>query len=229
VDKSLGDILAYLDKKGLSENTIVMFMSDNGGLSAVARGGIPHTHNLPLSSGKGSAHEGGIRVPMIVKWPNKANPNTQCDDYLIVEDFFPSILEMAGISNYKTVQPIDGVSFVPLLKQEKKESQNRALYWHYPNNWGPTGPGIGATSTIRLGEWKMIYYHSDESFELFKLSTDIGETTNLASSDKEKLRELAQNLSNYLIAVDAQMPTNKTTGEMVKWPIDAINSEQMND
>jgi len=226
VDKSLGDILDYLNERRIAENTIVMFMSDNGGLSAVARGGTPHTHNLPLSSGKGSAHEGGIREPMIVKWPGKVNPNTQCDDYLIVEDFFPSILEMAGITNYETVQHIDGVSFVHLLNQEKTDTKQRALYWHYPNNWGPTGPGIGATSTIRLGDWKLIYYHGDESFELYNLANDIGEKTNLVSSNKNKLTELAQNLTDYLISVDAQMPINKITNKQVKWPVEVININQ---
>jgi arylsulfatase A-like enzyme len=222
VDKSLGDILNYLEEKNIDDNTIIIFMSDNGGLSAVARGGIPHTHNLPLSSGKGSAREGGIREPMIVKWPNKVSPGTICNEALIIEDFFPSILEMAGIKNYKTVQTIDGVSFVYLLNQENPETKNRPLYWHYPNNWGPTGPGIGASSTIRWGDWKLIYYHENENFELFNLANDIGETHNLVSSHKEKLTELAGKLTDYLISVDAQMPIHKTTGKKVKWPAEAI-------
>ena len=94
MDKSLGDILDYLDENKLSENTIVMFMSDNGGLSAHGRGGEPHTHNRPLSSGKGSAHEGGVRVPMIVKWPGFAEAGGVSENPVIIEDFFPSILEM---------------------------------------------------------------------------------------------------------------------------------------
>jgi arylsulfatase A-like enzyme len=222
VDKSLGDLIKYLEAKDIAENTIVIFMSDNGGLSAVARGGEPHKHNLPLSSGKGSAHEGGIREPMIVKWLDKVTSGSSCDEYLIIEDFFPSILEMADITEYETVQHIDGVSFLPLLMQESNRSIPRALYWHYPNNWGPTGPGIGASSTIRLGDWKLIYYHMDESFELFNLAEDIGESNNLAAANKEKLSELARNLSDYLKSVDAQMPINKTTQKTVSWPVDAI-------
>jgi len=92
-------------------------MSDNGGLSAHARGGVKHKHNLPLNSGKGSAYEGGIREPMIVKWPGKVKAGSRTDDYLIIEDFFPTILEMAGVKKYKTVQTIDGKSFVPMLLQ----------------------------------------------------------------------------------------------------------------
>ena len=226
VDKSLGDLMNYIEEKGIADNTIVIFMSDNGGLSAVARGGEPHTHNLPLSSGKGSAHEGGIREPMIVSWPGEVEPNSKCDEYLIIEDFFPSILKMAGIEKYNTVQKIDGISFLPLLKQEVKTDTNRALFWHYPNIWGPTGPGIGAYSTIRLNDWKLIYYHANRSFELFNIAQDIGETTNLADTKPQKLKELAERLTDYLKSVNAQMPTNKITGEIVEWPAEATILKQ---
>lgn len=223
MDKSLGDIMRYLDEKGIADNTVILFMSDNGGLSAVARGGEKHTHNKPLSSGKGSAHEGGIREPMIVKWPGKVKPNSTTHDYLIIEDFFPSILEIASISDYQTVQPIDGVSFVPMLTHPNvAESKNRPLFWHYPNRWGPTGPGIGASSTVRLGDWKLIYYHTDRSFELFNLQEDIGETKNRATDSQEKLKELATVLTNYLKQVDAQMPKDKVTGKVVEYPSEAI-------
>jgi len=114
MDKSLGDIMNYLEVNGLTENTIIIFMSDNGGFSLRPRAGELHTHNKPLNSGKGSAYEGGIREPMIVKWPGKVKPGSRCDDYLIIEDFFPSILEMAQIKDYSAVQKIDGKSFVPM-------------------------------------------------------------------------------------------------------------------
>ena len=159
---------------------------------------------------------------MIVSWPGEVEPNSKCDDYLIIEDFFPSILQMAGIENYSTVQKIDGVSFLPLLKQQKTTIKDRALFWHYPNLWGPTGPGIGAYSTIRLNDWKLIYYHSDRSFELFNIAQDIGETNNLADSEYEKLKELAERLTDYLKSVNAQMPTDKITGEVVEWPDEII-------
>ena len=165
MDKSLGDIMDFLEEKGVDDNTIILFMSDNGGLSAVARGGEKHTHNLPLSSGKGSAHEGGIREPMLVKWPNIVKPNSVSDSHVIIEDFFPTVLEMAGIDMIETVQQIDGKSFVSVL-EGGSPIYNRPLFWHYPNRWGPLGPGIGSTSTVRLGDWKLIYYHLDRSFEL---------------------------------------------------------------
>jgi len=156
MDKSLGDIMDYLDEKKLSDNTIILFMSDNGGLSAVARGGEKHTHNKPLSSGKGSAHEGGIREPMLVKWPGKITPNSVSDQQIIIEDFYPSIMEMAGISDYKTIQHIDGISFANALSPDGKVVGDRPLFWHYPNEWGPSGPGIGASSSTRVGDWKFI-------------------------------------------------------------------------
>lgn len=217
MDKSLGDIMEYLKKNQLDKNTIIIFMSDNGGLAASSRGGVLHVQNAPLNSGKGSAYEGGIRVPMMVVWPKKVKPKSVCNDYLLIDDFFPSILEVAKIRNYSTVQPIDGVSFVPALKG-KHISQNRALYWHFPNNWGPTGPGIGSTSTVRFGNFKLIYYHAQQQFELFDISNDIGETTNLAKAYPEKVKELAALLGTHLRAVNAQMPTNKRTGKPTPWP-----------
>jgi len=218
MDKSLVDLMNYLDDKGIADNTIILFMSDNGGFSLHPRAGTPHTHNKPLNSGKGSAYEGGIREPMIVKWPDKVKPKTRNNDYLIIEDYYPTILEMAGVKDYSTVQEIDGKSFVPMLLQNGTTAKGRSLYWHFPNNWGPTGPGIGATSTVRNGDWKLIYYYRDQHFELFNLKDDIGELNNLAEAQSEKVKELAMDLGNYLNKVEAQRPSLKGTGEFVLFP-----------
>lgn len=218
MDHSVGTIIDYLEENQLADNTVILFMSDNGGLSAIARGGDAHTHNKPLSSGKGSIHEGGIREPMIVKWPGVVKPKTTNPNYLIIEDFFPTILEIAGIDKYESVQTVDGKSFVSLLKGKGTESQDRPLYWHFPNEWGPTGPGIGAFSAVRKENWKLIYYHLDQSYELFDIHNDIGETMNRANELPEKREELATLLKQYLISVDAQMPKNKNTGETVSFP-----------
>lgn len=224
MDKSLGDLMDYLDQHNISDQTIILFMSDNGGLSAVARGGEPHTHNRPLSSGKGSMHEGGIREPMLIKWPGKVKPGAVCDEYLIIEDFYPTILEMAGITNYQPVQEIDGQSFIGFLEGHKSEMKDRPLFWHYPNEWGPTGPGIGAASTIRKGDWKLIYYHAGENFELFNLKDDISEQNNLIDSQPEKAKELAEDLTEYLKSVNAQMPLHITGEIPVKWPNEKFRS-----
>ena len=143
MDKSLGDIMDWLEKNGEADNTIVIFMSDNGGYATGSgwRDEPLYTQNFPLKCGKGSAYEGGIREPMIVRWPGTVQPGTRCNDYLIIEDFYPSILEMAGIDDYDVPQEIDGISFVPLLKQTKNPSQGRSLYWNCPNIWGENGSG----------------------------------------------------------------------------------------
>ena len=218
MDQSLGDLMDYLDQHGLTDHTIIIFMSDNGGLSASNRGGVPHTHNWPLSSGKGSAYEGGIRVPMIVRWPGRVAPGSVDDDFLIIEDYFPSILEIAGVENYNTVQDVDGVSFVPRLLHKGTTNTDRILVWHYPNKWGGSGPGIGTTSTIRSGDWKLIYWYRDQQFELYNIPEDIGEKNNLADRKPEKVKELASELGGYLRKVNAHRPTFKATGEPVPWP-----------
>ena len=223
MDKSLGDIMNYLEKKNIEENTVILFMSDNGGLSAHARGGEPHTHNAPLSSGKGSMHEGGIREPMLVKWPGKTTPESVSDYQLIIEDFYPSILEIAGIDSLQTIQKVDGESFVPILKGEKEYNGIRPLFWHYPNEWGPSGPGIGAASAVRNGDFKLIYYHADQRMELFNINEDIGETNNLMSENPEQARKLAVVLSDYLMSVNAQMPKDKETGKLVPNPISILD------
>lgn len=211
MDKSLGDILKNIKQLGQLDRTVVLFMSDNGGLSASGRGGIPHTHNKPLSSGKGSAHEGGIRVPMIVSWPGVTPPGSTCDAPIIIEDFFPTILEIAGCRDVKQIGGvIDGRSFVPLLQgKPDADRRQRPLYWHFPNNWGPTGPGIGPSSTIRLGDWKLIHYYDGDRYELFHLASDLGEQHNLAESQPEVRKRLAHQLDAYLNAVDAQRPVAK--------------------
>lgn len=230
MDKSLGDLMDYLEKKGLDKNTIIIFMSDNGGLSVSARGGEPNTHNRPLASGKGSAYEGGIREPLLVKWPGVTEAESITDEPVIIEDFFPTILEMAGINKFKARQVIDGESFCSILKNRRgvgkdvnpNNMDGRAFVWHFPNWWGPTGPGIGATSSIRLGNYKLIYYHVDQSFELFDINMDIGETQNLFKEKPDIARLLAKKLGNQLRLEKAQMPVIRATGQPVPWPDETI-------
>ncbi len=220
MDKSLGDLMKWLDKNNETENTILIFMSDNGGLSSEAewRDGQLHTQNYPLNSGKGSAYEGGIREPMIVRWPGVVKAGSKCDEYLIIEDFFPTILEMADIKKYQTVQPVDGISFVPMLLQNGNPSKGRKLYWNFPNRWGNDGPGIGPTCSIRHGAWKLIYYYETGQKELFNIPEDIGEKNNLASQYPEITRHLSKELGKYLRKVGGQRPSFKSTGIACPWP-----------
>ncbi|MDD2512213.1 MAG: sulfatase [Proteiniphilum sp.] len=220
MDKSLGDLMNWLEQNGLEDNTIVIFMSDNGGFSTDTRwrDAPLHTQNAPLNSGKGSAYEGGIREPMIVKWPGKVKPGTQCNQYVIIEDFFPTLLDMAQVKKRRTLQPIDGISFVPLLEGRSANNATRNLYWNYPNLWGNEGPGIGSTCTVRSGDWKLIYYYETGQKELFHLTEDIGETTNRAAQYPRLVRQLSQELGHFLRSAEAQRPLWKATGQPCPWP-----------
>lgn len=221
MDKSLGDILDWLDANGQADNTIVIFMSDNGGLATQPewRAGELFTQNSPLSCGKGSLREGGIREPLIVRWPGTVAPATrQTSDYLLIEDFFPTILEMAGIDRYTTHQPIDGISFVPMLKGHQGMSKHRPLVWNFPNVWGNEGPGINLCCALRLDDWKLIYHYDTGVKELYNLSNDISETTDLADVYPALVRRLARTLGRYLRHVDAQRPSFTDTGQPCPWP-----------
>jgi arylsulfatase A-like enzyme len=220
MDKSLGDIMDFLKEKNIDKNTIILFMSDNGGLSlAPPRGGQPHTQNLPLRAGKGSMYEGGIREPMIVKWPGVVKPSTVNKQPVIIEDFFPSILEMAGIKNYKTIQQVDGKSFVANLKNANLKITDRAFVWHYPNKWvDKDGPAINYCSALRYGDWKLIYSMRNKTLELYNLKTDLREQENMAIKYPAKVKELATLLTRELKKGNAPMPTYKANGKRVAWP-----------
>jgi arylsulfatase A-like enzyme len=184
MDKSLGDIMDYLKAMKVDQNTVIIFMSDNGGLSLTPERTAPaHTQNLPLRAGKGSVYEGGIRVPMIVSWPALIKPGTVTDQYVIIEDFFPTIIGLAGIKKYEMVQQIDGISMTPIFTNPSYSDTSRALIWHYPNKWqNKGGPGINYYSAIRKGSWKLVYSMRDGKKELYNLKNDISENNDLASS-----------------------------------------------
>lgn len=220
MDKSLGDLMDWVEKNGEADNTIIIFMSDNGGLAAEPgwRDGEIHTQNYPLNSGKGSLYEGGIREPMIVSWPGKVKPDTRCDKYLLIEDFYPTILGMAGIEEYETVQPIDGISFMPLLRNTGDPSAGRALVWNFPNIWGNDGPGINLNCAIRKDNWKLVYYYETGKKELFNIPDDIGEKKDVATRYPDIVRRLSKELGEYLRGMGGQRPSFKTTNMPCPWP-----------
>jgi arylsulfatase A-like enzyme len=220
MDKSLGDIMDFLKKKDLSDNTIIIFMSDNGGLSLVPpRGGMANTHNLPLKSGKGAVYEGGIREPMLVSWPGVTKPGSIASQYVMIEDFFPTILEMAGLKKYNCIQTVDGISFLPLLKHPDKTDSLRSLIWHIPNKWyAEDGFGINYKSAIRQGDWKLIYNMRNGHKELYNLKMDVGENNDLNSKYPHKVKDLSSLLSDKLRGWKAPMPVLKATGKAVPMP-----------
>lgn len=223
MDKSLGDILDYLEANPeVAKNTILLFMSDNGGESlAHARAGVENRdQNYPARAGKGSAFLGGVREPMMVYWPGITKGNTTCTQRIIIEDFFPTILDMAGIKRYNTVQTIDGKSFVNVLKKPSK-IKDRALVWHFPNLWGETQnkkEGYGAYSAILEGDYHLIYTWETQKLRLYNVREDIGEQNDLAAKMPEKVKSLSKKLSDYLRERDAQRPSLKSTGKVIPFP-----------
>ncbi|MBO9638350.1 MAG: sulfatase [Siphonobacter aquaeclarae] len=222
MDKSLGDVLNYLDEKGLAQNTLVVFMSDNGGLSlSPPRSAPAHTHNAPLRAGKGSVYEGGIREPMLVRWPGVASAGKRSEAKVLVEDFFPTILDVAG--GRRPAGTIDGQSFLPVIKNPERKGPERPLVWHHPNRWiAEEGPLVSWASAIRLGDWKLVYDQRREKCELYNLKDDIGETNDLALARPETTRKLALALSNYLRERNAQMPVFRASGKAVRWPDEVV-------
>ena len=220
MDKSLGDIMSWLERNGLEKETVILFVSDNGGYATGKewRDEPLFTQNAPLRSGKGSLYEGGIRVPMIAYWPGVSTEGKRCDIPVMIEDFFPSILEMAGVSVPDLPQTVDGVSFVPLIKGWLVSERERSIIWNYPNVWGNTGPGISLKCAIRKGRWKLIFDYKTGEKELYDLSTDISENRNLASKHPEIVRSLSSELGRLLRNRGAQRPFFKATGEPVPWP-----------
>jgi arylsulfatase A len=194
VDDSVGRLLAKLDELKLSDNTIVIFTSDNGGLANV-------TTNLSLRAAKGSAYEGGVRVPLIIKWPGVTKPGSLCQTPVIGVDFYPTLLAMAGVM--PPPGAVDGESIEPLLRQSGSMKRD-AIYWHYPHYH----PG-GATpyGAIREGDFRLIEFYEDNHVELYNLKDDIGETKDLAATLPDKTAALRQKLHDWRQHVDAQMPT----------------------
>ena len=198
MDSSIGRLIDALKQKKLYDNTIFVFMSDNGGLSTSE--GRP-TCNLPLRCGKGWLYEGGIREPMFVVWPGVVTPGTVCDEPVISTDFYPTLLDMASLPKQES-QHTDGVSFVSLLKGAKNLNR-KAIYWHYPH-YGNQGGAPG--SAVRCGDYKLIEWLEDGKLELFNLREDIGEKNDLSAKMPKKVKELHEMLCKWRKDVDAKMP-----------------------
>jgi arylsulfatase A-like enzyme len=257
MDASLGAILDNLERHRIAENTLVVFFSDNGGLSNHTRnadasyslpGGASirferDRHNSPLKGGKGSAYEGGVRVPMIVSWAGESwdetagsnrlpiAPGSVCTRPVVSHDLLPTLLSVAGlVETEDPPQGIDGVDLSPILSGDDAAQPDRAIYIHYPHQWYRdigVGLGIQPFTAMRKGAWKLIYFYGDGYrdgqgldpwFELYDLSQDIGETVDLARSRPEVARSMAQEMHDWMVEVGAQTPVGKTTNQPVPLP-----------
>jgi len=200
MDDAVGSVTKALDELGLTDNTAIIFMSDNGGLSTSE--GSP-TSNVPLRAGKGWLYEGGIREPMIVVWPGRVRAESTCDVPVISTDFYPTMLAMAGLPP-RPKQHVDGLSLLPLIT-ESGSIQRDAIYWHYPH-YGNQGGSPG--SAIRAGDWKLIEFFENGRTELYNLRDDIGEMRNLAAQHPQRVKALHDKLKRWREQVGAKLPTH---------------------
>lgn len=201
MDYCVGKVLATIKDLGLQNNTLVIFTSDNGGQNMV-------TSNSPLSGQKGNLSEGGIRVPLIVRWPGVIKPRTTSDVPVTVVDFYPTLLDVSGISANKD-QVMDGESLVSLFKGSQKLTRD-AIFWHLPNY---NGNGVSNAElwqtpggAVRLGDWKLIENFENGAVQLYNLKTDISERINLAEKFPKKRDELLDHLKKWRQSCDAPIP-----------------------
>lgn len=214
VDESIGRVVKALDELGVTENTVLIFSSDNGGVGGYVREGIKQTgdvtDNTPLRSGKGSLYEGGTRTPLVVRWPGITPAGKTCDTPAIHVDLFPTFLEIAGAKPpAPEKQILDGESLVPLLRDPAAALKREAIYQHFPGYLG-AGPGQWRTTpvgTIQAGDWKLMEFFEDGRLELYNLRQDIGETKNLAKEQPEKTKELRDKMLAWRKSINAPMPT----------------------
>ncbi len=202
LDDGVGRVLDTLDRLKIADRTVVMFTSDNGGLSVREGPNTPATSNAPLRAGKGYLYEGGLRVPLIVSWPGVTAPGSVSDIPVIGPDLYPTVLAVAG-AKVKPHRALDGESLVPILRGNGRLDRE-ALFWHYPHYSNQGGKPGGA---LRLGNWKLIEWFETGRKELYDLGNDSGETNDLAGSKHEDVARLGKRLADWRKSVNAQMPT----------------------
>lgn len=204
LDRSVGQVLDTLEETGQADNTIVVFLSDHGGLST-SEG--HNTSNRPLRGGKGWIYEGGILTPLMVRWPGVTKPGSVSDQPVISNDLYPTLLEATGLAK-RPAQHQDAKSFVPILKG--KDAIDRGpLYWHYPHYSNQGGPPAGG---IRVGPWKLVERYEDGSVELYNIEKDIDESDNLADQHPDRVKRMRQKLHQWYQEVDAKFLRQKGDG-----------------
>lgn len=205
LDDSVGRVLKHLDDRGLAKNTIVVFTSDNGGFIGVDRKAgqkTPVTNNSPLRSGKGSLYEGGIRVPLAVRWPGVTPRGGVCETPVLLADLFPTLLAAAKVAGPANID-LDGIDLSAVLQQPETGLARKELFFHYPHYYETTTP----VSAVRAGDWKLLEYLEDGKTELFNLKADEGESKDLSASNSQQVAALKVKLNAWRSVVKASMPT----------------------
>ncbi len=202
LDESVGRVLAKLEERGLAGQTVVVFLSDNGGALQTSRQEVI-TDNAPLRSGKGALYEGGVRVPFIVYWPGVTPPGAVSHEPVVSTDLYATLLEMAGLGSSPARRcGIDSVSITPLLRDPAARLNRQDLYFHYPHYYPTTTP----VSAVRSGPWKLLEFLEDNRVELYHVGKDIGEKEDLARRMPEQAATLRRRLHTWRESVGAQMP-----------------------
>ncbi|MBI3464500.1 MAG: sulfatase-like hydrolase/transferase, partial [Planctomycetes bacterium] len=202
LDNAVGRLMAKVDSLGLTDRTIFLFTSDNGGLHVLEFPGTPATYNRPYRAGKGYLYEGGLREPLLIRWPGVVHAGSTCETPVVLTDLVPTLLEAAGVDVAKTVGPLDGVSATMLLRGGSVPP--RTLYWHFPHY---TNQGSRPAGAVREGDWKLVEQYEDGSVELYNLAQDIRETKNLAAAEPVRVDDLRRKLHAWRARVGAWMPT----------------------
>lgn len=207
VDENIGRLLATLDELHLAENTIVVIASDHGGLSARGNKREIATSNRPLRAGKGHLYEGGLRIPLVIRWPGHVGAGRVEERPVSTLDFLPTLVELAGVS---TTLPrhLDGRSFAAYFR-DSGTAPERPLFWHNPAP-RPLSTGDNYSSAVRLGDWKLVDFPALHETELYNLTQDLGEAHNLATENPAKRDELLAALNSWRHAVGAAVPKDKT-------------------
>ena len=208
VDNSLGRILEHLEESGIAENTLVCLVSDNGGLD-------PVTRQDPLRGGKGMLYEGGIRVPMIVRWPARVRPGSRCDEPVIGVDIYPTLMQATGALPPREYE-IEGKSLMPLLT-ERGSLERDAIFWHFPaylqsNKGAAKAFRTKPCGAMRQGRYKLIEFFETRRMELYDLIDDVGETNNLAKTMPDKAKKLRAKLRKWRGERKAPVPMEPNPG-----------------
>ena len=233
LDDNLGRVITYLENtpdprnpgKKLISNTVIIFYSDNGGVGGYQDAGIigakEITHNYPIKAGKGSLYDGGIRVPLIIRWDGKITPRSICHIPVITVDFYPTLAEIGGAPLPQN-QALDGESLVPILTGKSSSLKRKAIFWHFPcylqasiwkGTWRTT-----PVSVIRKGDYKLLFYYETRTWELYNLSNDIGEKNNIAPQNPWIVQTMGKELREWLININAVLPYYKGTTTQVPLP-----------
>ncbi len=199
LDRCVGRIMAKIDALGLRERTIFVFTSDNGGLSVLEFPGTPSTHNGSFRAGKGYLYEGGLRIPLIIRWPGTVKPAWVSDTPVVLTDLLPTLAGAAGVDVAKTAGPLDGVDLRKFLAGG--EPAPRTLFWHMPNY---TNQGSRPAGAVRDGQWKLVDHYEDGRTELFNLAKDPGEASDIASEQSARVATMKAQLAEWRLAIGAQ-------------------------